>query len=81
MEVAFQRDTTTAVDNRADEIRADHLLVELFAAAADIGVKVFLGIAAIRSKFFDGFTVKFMPFLFPLPSLLHFGTWRHTGSG
>ena len=56
-DVALERDAIVAVDDRADEIRPDHLLVQLLAAAADVGVEHLAPVALVGPQLLDGLAV------------------------
>ena len=57
-DVAFEGDAIVAVDNGADERRADVFLVQLFAAAADVGIDHLVLVTLIGAHFCEGLFVQ-----------------------
>ena len=68
--VAFEGDPITAANQRPDEVRADHFLVQRFAAAAEIAVQHLVAVSIIGAHFSDGFLERLVPLLLLFPPLL-----------
>ena len=70
VKITLGDDPIVAVNERSDEIGADHFLVKLFAAATKVGVQYLVFVEIVGAHFSDGLFEHVVPFLFFLrPSL------------
>ena len=76
MKITFGGDPIFAVNESSDEIRADHFLVKLFAAAAKVGVQDLVLMQIVGAHFSDGLFEHVVPLLFFLHPSLTFGADR-----
>ncbi len=80
-DVALERDAVAAVDDRADEIRPDHLLVQLLAAAAEVGVEHLVPVAVVGPQLLDGLVVHAVSLSLPVHPLRAPGAERPARPG